>query len=218
VSVPLAPPHGEPVGSARRRLSPDDRRREVLEAAIRVLRDRGPASCRVEDITAEAGTAKGNFYRYFRTWDDLLLAVREHLLDTYREELSRRFADRTDIDWWRVLDDETDRFLAFQLRLGGLHEAIFHGPAATAQPIEHDRSAASMLSSLLAAGIADGAFAPVDTDITATLLFDLLHGAADAIASGRDHDQVRRATLHLLHRALELDDRRTQNSRGDARR
>ncbi len=208
-------PRRRPVESTRRRLPPDDRRRELLDAAVRVLRERGPVGCRVEDVTVEAGTAKGNFYRYFRTWDDLLLAVRDHLLDTYRNELLARYGEATDVDWWAALDDETDRFFQFQLGLGGLHEAIFHGPAAMARPIEHHRSAAAMLSRLLAAGIADGTFAPVDTDITATLIFDLLHGAADAIASGMGYDRVRRATLHALHRTLEPDDGGTNISGGD---
>jgi AcrR family transcriptional regulator len=191
------------VGPARRRLTPESRRREVLDAAMRVLRDRGPKGCRVEDITAEAGTAKGNFYRYFPTWDELLVAVRDHVLDSYRDDLARRYADLAQIEWWKALDEETDRFLDFQLSLGGLHEAIFHGTAARAQPIEKHRSAASTLAWFLAAGIAEGAFAAVDVDATAVLLFHVLHGAADAIASGMDHERVRCTTRYIVHRALE---------------
>jgi AcrR family transcriptional regulator len=201
VGVPLE--RAGPTRSARRRLSPDDRRRELLDAAIGVLKEKGPAGCRVEDITAAAGTAKGNFYRYFPTWDDLLVAVRDHILNAYGHELRQRHADLANVEWWSVLDEETERFIDFQLDLGALHEAIFHGPAAAVRPIEKHRSAASMLGLLLAAGIAQGAFAPVDTDITAPLMFDLLHGAADAIASGMDRERVTRATLYVLHRTLE---------------
>ena len=64
------------------------------------------ADCRVEDITAEAATAKGNFYRYFPTWDDLLLAVREQVLDRYREEVRARYAGRSDVDWRAALDEQ----------------------------------------------------------------------------------------------------------------
>jgi AcrR family transcriptional regulator len=159
----------------------------------------------VEDITAEAGTAKGNFYRYFPTWDDLLLAVRDHVLDSYREDLARRYTDAGRLDWWTAADDEIDRFLDFQLSLGGLHQAIFHGPAAQAQPTEEHRSAVSMLAWFLAAGISAGAFASVDVEVAAPLIFDLLHGAADAIAAGMDDQRVRMATRHIVRRALEPD-------------
>jgi AcrR family transcriptional regulator len=194
-----------PAPSGRRRLTPELRRGEILDAALRVLRVRGPAGCRVEDITTEAGTAKGNFYRYFPTWGDLLLAVRDHVLDSYREDLTRRYTDAGRVDWWTAADDEIDRFLDFQLSLGGLHQAIFHGPAARAQPTEEHRSAVSMLAWFLTAGISAGAFASVDVEVTAPLIFDLLHGAADAIASGKDDQRVRMATRHIVRCALEPD-------------
>lgn len=190
--------------SARRRLSPEARRLELLDAAIRVLRERGPANCRVEDVTAEAGTAKGNFYRYFPTWDDLLLAVRDRVLESYQDAITLRYPDRSRVVWWDVVDEEIDRFITFQLNLGGLHEAIFHGAAAEARPIEQDRSAASIVAGLLAAGIADGEFFPVDVNTTATLLFELLHASADAIASGMDYAAVVATTRFIFHRTLKL--------------
>jgi AcrR family transcriptional regulator len=188
---------------SRRRLPPAARRAELLDAAIGVLRSQGPEGCRVEDITNAAGTAKGNFYRYFPTWDDLLIAVRDHLLDSYSTDLARRYAGLSTVDWWAAVDDEIRRFIDFQLGLGGLHQAVFHGPAAVTHPIETHRSAASTVAWFLAAGIADGAFAPVDVDATALLLFDLLHSAADAIASGLARERGIAATLHIVHRTLE---------------
>jgi hypothetical protein len=43
----------------------------------------------------------------------------------------------------------------------------------------------------------------VDAAATATLLFDLLHGAADAIASGMSQERIRQAAVRIVHRALE---------------
>jgi AcrR family transcriptional regulator len=184
---------------------------------VRVLRERGPAGCRVEDITAAAGTAKGNFYRYFSTWDDLLVAVRDHVLDCYRDDIAQRYAERSRIEWWKAMDEEIDRFLDFQLSLGGLHEAIFHGAAAQAQPIDQHRSAASMLAWFLTVGISAGAFASVDVESVAPLVFDMLHGAADAIAAGADDARVRRATRHIVHRVFEPHPSDHRSQRADKR-
>jgi AcrR family transcriptional regulator len=188
----------------RRRLQPADRRRELLDAAVRVLRERGPDNCRVSDITAAAGTAKGNFYRYFPTWDDLLLAVRAHLIDRYGEEVRQRYAGRADIDWNAAIDEETDRFLSYQLGLAGLHEAAFHGPASRAEPRGTDPQTAALIAWFLRAGAAAGAFASTDVDATARLIFHLLHGAADEIAAGGDRQRIQQAVLTIIHRTLDL--------------
>jgi AcrR family transcriptional regulator len=192
----------------RRRLAPDERRRELLDAAVEVLARSGPDRCRVEDVTTAAGTAKGNFYRYFPTFDDLLVAVRDHLLDAYRSEVEQRLATRATVDWWAVLDDEVDAFLDFTVGSGRLHQAAFHSPAAVAKPIDESRSADGLIAELLRAGIADGTFAEVDVPPTAALLFHVLHGAADDVMAGRDRARAREAALHIIRATLRpADDR-----------
>ena len=66
---------------------PVDRRRQILDAAIRVFARQGFHSCRVSDIAQEAGVAYGLVYHYFDTkegvlselfderWSLLLLAI-----------------------------------------------------------------------------------------------------------------------------------------------
>ena len=199
-------PAGPPASAAapvRRRLEPDERRKELLDAALEVLRQKGPPECRVADITTAAGTAKGNFYRYFDSFDDLLVGVRDHLLDRYRREVERRLEARGDApDWWEVLDTEIDAFLDFQADLGPLHDVAFHSDAASSQPIEPDRSAGALIAAFLQAGIDDGSFAAVDVDATAALLFHVLHGAADQIAAGDDPERTREAARHLITSTL----------------
>lgn len=196
-----------------RRLDPDARRRELLDAAVRVLRRRGPVGSRVEDITTEAGTAKGNFYRYFPTWDHLLIAVRDHLVDEYGDGVRQRLAARDRIDWADALGDEVDRFVDYQVGLDGLHDAVFHGPASRTRPIDNERSAVSVIAAFLRAGIADGVFDEVDVDATAPLLFHLIHGASDEIRAGADRDETLRATRHVIRRALARNTKETHRDR-----
>jgi TetR/AcrR family transcriptional regulator, fatty acid metabolism regulator protein len=79
-----------------------DRRRQILDAAVRVFARRGFHACRVSDIADEAGVAYGLVYHYFRSkeevldtlfterWDVLLQVTREADADdalTAREKL-----------------------------------------------------------------------------------------------------------------------------------
>jgi AcrR family transcriptional regulator len=51
---------------------PADRRRQILDAAIRVFARQGFHACRVSDIAREAGVAYGLVYHYFDTKDQVL--------------------------------------------------------------------------------------------------------------------------------------------------
>ncbi len=51
---------------------PVDRRRQILDAAIRVFARQGFHSCRVSDIAREAGVAYGLVYHYFDSKDQVL--------------------------------------------------------------------------------------------------------------------------------------------------
>jgi TetR/AcrR family transcriptional regulator, fatty acid metabolism regulator protein len=49
-----------------------DRRRELLDAAVRVFARKGFSAARVGDIAEEAGVAHGLLYHYFRSKDEVL--------------------------------------------------------------------------------------------------------------------------------------------------
>jgi AcrR family transcriptional regulator len=72
-----------------RSISAEEKRRLILDAAVRVFARKGFHTCRVGDISDEAGVAHGLLYHYFsskdelletvfrETWSDLLAAIRE---------------------------------------------------------------------------------------------------------------------------------------------
>ena len=58
--------------SATRAKSIPDRRRAILDAAVKVFARQGFHTCRVSDIADEAGVAYGLLYHYFPSKDDVL--------------------------------------------------------------------------------------------------------------------------------------------------
>lgn len=187
----------------RRRLNPDARRIELLQAALRVLGSRGPVNARVEDVTDEAGAAKGTFYRYFASWEDLLVAVRGYLLSTYVAEMHAKFEAAARSDWWAAFESECVRFVDFVVGLGALHKAIFHGPIAD-RPIEDELSSGTVIAVMLGKGIQAGACRSVDVDIAAPLLFSVLHATADGIAQSGDRERRIDSMLEMLRAWLRI--------------
>jgi len=57
---------------------PDQRPRELLEAALAVFAQHGYRNTRLDDVAEAAGVTKGAIYHYFDTKEDLLRSVIEH--------------------------------------------------------------------------------------------------------------------------------------------
>ena len=58
--------------AARNPQAAADKRRLILDAAVRVFARQGFNQCRVSDIADEAGVAYGLVYHYFRSKDEVL--------------------------------------------------------------------------------------------------------------------------------------------------
>jgi len=77
---------------AEAKAPPIDKRRNILDAAIKVFARQGFHNCRVSDIAAEAGVAYGLVYHYFDSKDQMLnelFSERWSLLIAASEEAQR---------------------------------------------------------------------------------------------------------------------------------
>ncbi|MDJ1015797.1 MAG: TetR/AcrR family transcriptional regulator [Paracoccaceae bacterium] len=61
--------------------APEERRLEIVETAERLFREFGYAKCSVDMIIRDMGVAKGTFYYYFRSKEDILQAIVDKTLD-----------------------------------------------------------------------------------------------------------------------------------------
>ncbi len=185
----------------RRRLTPSQRRAELVDVADPLLRARG-AALRVEDITTAAGAAKGTFYNCFETWEDLLVAVRERRLAALEQRIAPLLHPATPQAWRTLLPRLADALIAFILDLDKLHEVLFHSTFHVSHPLPPAARPAARIGALLEAGRAAGVYAPVDPEPTGALVFAMIHETADAIAAGADHDRSLRALTTALNRLV----------------
>ena len=80
----------------------EERRADLLAAGEALFVAKGISATTLEDVTSRAGMSKGLFYVYFRSKEDLVLAL--------QEEFSKQFAERISIaasahsDWGAKLD------------------------------------------------------------------------------------------------------------------
>jgi AcrR family transcriptional regulator len=71
-------------------------RARLLEIALRVIADKGFDAPTIDDFIAAAGVARGTFYNYFKTREDILSAAAAYLADTLDAEILPLFEDIED--------------------------------------------------------------------------------------------------------------------------
>ena len=72
---------------ANRRISREDRRRAIIDAAVQVFARKGFFGAKVSEIADTAGVADGTIYLYFRSKDDLLISLFEERMDEIISDL-----------------------------------------------------------------------------------------------------------------------------------
>ncbi len=181
----------------------DERRADLLGAGEALFVAKGVAATSLEDITNGAGVSKGLFYLYFRSKEDLVLALQEQFTTRFATRI--RTAVDGQSDWTAKLDACVQEGFDCFRELHDLHEVLFrhggHDPSETGHQPTH-AVLTVVLRELLDGGVAAGAFDVGDTETTAVLLYVTMH-AFDPGFHGRrppTDDRLVRATQQLFRR------------------
>jgi AcrR family transcriptional regulator len=111
---------------------PDQRRRDILEAATRLFGERGFGPTTVKAIAASAGVAAGTVYLYFSSKEAILLALIEDfeagLLDRFAEISEEVLAEETasgeDVSYEEAVERLIDGMVAYSLERRAAAEVI----------------------------------------------------------------------------------------------
>ena len=144
-------------------------RKRILDAAVKVIAERGTESASILEITAVADVANGTFYYHFKDKEELLkaigVAVTEELVDSYQpdwssaiEDAAIQFAESTRImlteaarepTWCRVIVDALQhRGDEREIYRRGLRTHIEYGLANGRFDTELNEALLSMLMSI----------------------------------------------------------------------
>jgi AcrR family transcriptional regulator len=158
---------------------PEDRRRDLMDAAAKVFAQKGLAQTTVADITSAAGVGKGTFYLSFDSKEELLGALKQRFADAMVERTQEYLTRMGGEDLWGLADAMVDSMVAMHFE----HREMAHVLALEGQDPHSTpafAAAASKVQGMIAAGIeagvTTGTFACRDPYLTAGLLMHALDG------------------------------------------
>ncbi|WP_309234543.1 TetR/AcrR family transcriptional regulator [Nocardia sp. XZ_19_385] len=109
----------------RTRLSPDERRLQLITLGVKMLGERPLEEISVSDIAEQAGISRGLLFHYFPTMQDFQLAVVAHA----NTELLQRVRPDSSLDLFEKLRDSIERYIDYVSENRQSYLALLRGPA-----------------------------------------------------------------------------------------
>jgi AcrR family transcriptional regulator len=169
-----------------------------MNAAKRLFLEQGVGPTTIEQITSRAEVAKGTFYLYFSSKEEVLAALGDHYGEDLLVGIEAAIAEKGKEDWPGKLSAWARASVSGYLGSIRLHDVLFYGSRPATREGLADNIVIDHLFELLQAGAAAGAWSIDDPRFTAVFLFSGLHGAVDDA-----HMRKKRVNQDRLARSLE---------------
>jgi AcrR family transcriptional regulator len=170
------------------RMSPEDRRQAIVDAALQVALRKGLASTTVRDVATEMGTSSGLIHHYFDSMDEVLAAAFEQAAGNDLAITTQAMAAEVDSigklrAFFRTYAS-TDQDWAFQLWLDAWAEAS-RRPALRRTSQRLNVAWQQLLANTIRDGVADSSLESADPDGAAWRIISLLDGLSLQVVAHR---------------------------------
>jgi AcrR family transcriptional regulator len=159
--------------------APEERRDDLMDSAQRLFLEQGVAATTVEQITTGADVAKGTFYLYFSSKEELLAALGDRFAEQHLLRVRAAVARVEQGEWTAKLRAWIKGCAMGYLDNIRLHDTVFYEASRPTRQGLVDNIVIDDLSRLLQAGTLAGAWSVGDAQLTAVFLFSGLHSAVD---------------------------------------
>jgi len=193
----------------------DDRREQMLRAAVEVIAERGFPETRISDIGRRVGASSALVIYYFGTKDRLLTDALRYSEDLFYAEAAKRL-DAIDGAQAKIEalvrmscgSDGKDSLASSWLLWPDLWAQAVRHPEVSQHREELDQRWRDKVAEIVRAGVEGGEFDHVDVDDFTLVLTALLDGLAVQVALGDptvSPDLATRVTMQLVARELGFD-------------
>ncbi|AKP89619.1 TetR family transcriptional regulator [Achromobacter xylosoxidans] len=158
---------------------PEVRLDELMGAAQALFLEKGVDATTISDITEAAGVAKGTFYVYFPSKQEMLAALGERYVREFVEQLERAVDACPKDDWVGRLRAWVQANVATYLRTYRVHDIVFTHPHHHAREGHTENEVIRQLQGILRAGAAAGAWRVDNPRMMALLIYAGVHCATD---------------------------------------
>ncbi|APE38716.1 TetR family transcriptional regulator [Nocardia mangyaensis] len=112
-------------GTKRVRLSPEERRLQLITLGAEMLADRSLEEVSVDDIAKQAGISRGLLFHYFASKQEFHEAIARHV----STEFFTAIMPNRDLSLFDMLRDSIERFVDYATEHSASYRSVLRGPA-----------------------------------------------------------------------------------------
>ncbi len=176
---------------------------ELMDAAQQLFITQGFEATTVSDIVRDAGVAKGTFYHYFVSKNEILDALRERFTRQFIATIQQAMDSCAAGDSLGRLRAWCHASVAAYLQGMALHDMLYHDHHYHTRGNRDRDAVLDQIRTLINAGQEAGHWQPEDPQLTAILMYHGMHGAVDNIVVS-DHLQAEKLGAALTRQFLRL--------------
>ncbi|MCD6439500.1 MAG: TetR/AcrR family transcriptional regulator [Halomonas sp.] len=177
---------------------------ELMTAAEKLFLAKGVEATTINEIVKEAQVAKGTFYHYFSSKNDMLVALGERYTADFLARLQKALDACPNHDWLQRLRTWIEVSVEVYAQTYRTHDIVYTNHH------HHDRSNQArnilldQLLDIIEGGQLAGTWRVGQPRVVALLIYSGVHGATDDIIAAKANDrarfahQVADACLHML--------------------
>jgi AcrR family transcriptional regulator len=190
----------------------EERRAEIIEAALHCFTRQGYNNTTMDDIVAESGLSKGTLYWYFDSKDDLFSAAMMSVFEDISEDALK------DIEQRSTASDKLLAMARAAVNIGKQAEGLFnlflefwasspHRKEASQLWLDLLEEYKNVTAAIIEEGIENGEFAPVEADQLVWAVLAAYDGLAAYVTlkPDLDLDRIDRAFIETLLKGLQAD-------------
>ena len=203
----------------RRVVKPTEQRRaEILDAALQLFSSKGFHDTTMEEVANAAGVAKGTIYLYFQSKEHLLLALKREFMQGLTDAVANIVAEAIEsleggkaTDYRDIIDDIFHAVVEYHTNRRDAVEVVVRqspSPDLVNEALELEREYLALITSAFRTGMEYGLVHTEDPEMTAHLITAAIRdNIATCLCYGEpaDLDRLVEASKQMLYKALAPD-------------
>lgn len=166
---------------------------ELMTAAETLFMEKGFEATTIADITRAANVAKGTFYHYFASKNEMLAALASRYTEHYLDQLEAAVQACPANDWPARLRTWIVASVRIYARTYRTHDMVYGGHHHHERDNAEKSAILEQLENILMQGQQHKAWFCPNPQMVALLLYSGVHGATDALIAAPPHDLERYA-------------------------